>query len=72
VFGRGAWIQIMAGNLFAAIAMGYYFLRTHRELREEFRHSLDWETRPETWGVSTPPADATKSTVVTGPGAPRI
>lgn len=75
VFGRGAWLQIMAGNLFAAVAMGYYFLRTHRELREEFRHSLDWETRPETWGsgVSSPPPDATKSaTGAKGPGAPHM
>ena len=72
VFGRGAWLQIMAGNLFAAIAMGYYFLRTHRELREEFRHSLDWEAKPEEWGM-TPPAEATKPTAgVNGPGAPRM
>jgi hypothetical protein len=24
--------------------MGYYFWRTHRELGDEFRHSLDWDT----------------------------
>jgi putative oxidoreductase len=41
--GRFAWLQIMAGNVLAAAAMGYYFLRTHRELGDEFRHSLDWE-----------------------------
>lgn len=44
--GRGAWFRIMGGNLLAAIAMGIYFWRTHRELADEFRHSLDWE-RPE-------------------------
>src|SRR5205823_5821241 len=39
-----AWYQVMLGNLIAASAMGYYFWRTHRELGEEFRHSLDWDT----------------------------
>jgi len=39
-----AWYQVMLGNLIAASAMGYYFWRTHRELRDEFRHSLDWDT----------------------------
>jgi putative oxidoreductase len=39
-----AWYQVMLGNLLAAAAMGYYFWRTHRELRDEFRHSLDWDT----------------------------
>jgi uncharacterized membrane protein YphA (DoxX/SURF4 family) len=39
-----AWYQVMLGNLVAASAMGYYFWRTHRELRDEFRHSLDWDT----------------------------
>jgi uncharacterized membrane protein YphA (DoxX/SURF4 family) len=38
------WYQVMLGNLVAASAMGYYFWRTHRELRDEFRHSLDWDT----------------------------
>jgi len=38
------WYQVMLGNLIAASAMGYYFWRTHRELRDEFRHSLDWDT----------------------------
>jgi uncharacterized membrane protein YphA (DoxX/SURF4 family) len=42
--GRFAWLQIMIGNVLAAAAMGFYFWRTHRELGEEFRHSLDWET----------------------------
>lgn len=44
--GRSAWFAIMAGNLLAAIAMGIYFWRTHKELADEFRHTLDWE-RPE-------------------------
>ncbi len=39
-----AWYQVMLGNLIAASAMGYYFWHTHRELRDEFRHSLDWDT----------------------------
>jgi uncharacterized membrane protein YphA (DoxX/SURF4 family) len=39
-----AWYQVMLGNLIAAMAMGYYFWRTHKELRDEFRHSLDWDT----------------------------
>jgi uncharacterized membrane protein YphA (DoxX/SURF4 family) len=39
-----AWYQVMLGNLIAAASMGYYFYRTHSELREEFRHSLDWDT----------------------------
>jgi uncharacterized membrane protein YphA (DoxX/SURF4 family) len=39
-----AWYQVMLGNLLAASAMGYYFWHTHRELRDEFRHSLDWDT----------------------------
>jgi uncharacterized membrane protein YphA (DoxX/SURF4 family) len=62
--GRYAWLQIMAGNLLAAAAMGYYFLRGHRELGEEFRHSLDWETvappesRPP--GLSPPVMAATR------------
>jgi uncharacterized membrane protein YphA (DoxX/SURF4 family) len=42
--GRLAWLQIMIGNVIAALAMGAFFLRRHRELGEEFRHSLDWET----------------------------
>ena len=39
-----AWYQVMLGNLIAASAMGYYFWHTHRELGDEFRHSLDWDT----------------------------
>jgi uncharacterized membrane protein YphA (DoxX/SURF4 family) len=39
-----AWYQVMLGNLIAAASMGYYFWRTHKELGEEFRHSLDWDT----------------------------
>jgi putative oxidoreductase len=42
--GRHAWLQVMLGNLIAALAMGTYFWRRHRELGDEFRHSLDWET----------------------------
>lgn len=38
-----AWYQVLVGNLLAAGAMGFYFYRTHKELAEEFRHSLDWD-----------------------------
>ena len=41
---RLAWYQVLIGNLLAAAAMGFYFWRTHKELAEEFRHSLDWDT----------------------------
>src|SRR5918992_1270579 len=39
-----AWYQVLIGNLLAAGAMGFYFWRTHKELAEEFRHSLDWDS----------------------------
>ncbi len=42
-----AWWQVMVGNLIAAAAMGFYLLRRHPVLREQFRHSLDaqpWRT----------------------------
>jgi putative oxidoreductase len=39
-----AWYTVLTGNLLAALAMGWYFWRTHKELGEEFRHSLDWDT----------------------------
>jgi hypothetical protein len=39
-----AWYSVLIGNILAAGAMGFYFWRTHKELREEFRHSLDWDT----------------------------
>jgi uncharacterized membrane protein YphA (DoxX/SURF4 family) len=41
--GRLAWLQIMIGNVIAALAMGLFFLRRHRELGDQFRRSLDWE-----------------------------
>ena len=40
--GRNAWLQIMAGNVLAALVMGTFFWRRHRELVEQFRHSLDY------------------------------
>ena len=36
-----AWWQVMVGNVIAAAAMGFYLLRRHPVLREQFRHSLD-------------------------------
>jgi uncharacterized membrane protein YphA (DoxX/SURF4 family) len=39
--GELAWWQVMVGNLIAAGAMGFYLLRRHPVLREQFRHSLD-------------------------------
>jgi hypothetical protein len=44
--GRHAWLQIMVGNLIAALAMGFYFWRTHREIEDELRHTFDYE-RPD-------------------------
>lgn len=39
--GQLAWWQVMVGNLIAAAATGFYLLRRHPVLREQFRHSLD-------------------------------
>ncbi|MFN2564884.1 MAG: DoxX family protein [Gemmatimonadaceae bacterium] len=39
-----AWYQVLIGNLLAAGAMGFYFYRTHKELGEQFKHSLDWDS----------------------------
>lgn len=36
-----AWWQVMVGNLLAAAAMGFYLLRRHPVLREQFAHALD-------------------------------
>jgi uncharacterized membrane protein YphA (DoxX/SURF4 family) len=53
-----AWYQVMLGNLIAAAAMGYYFWRTHKELGEEFKHSLDWEGHAPPHAQSAGPAAA--------------
>ena len=39
--GQLPWWQVMVGNLIAAAAMGFFLLRRHPVLREQFRHSLD-------------------------------
>jgi uncharacterized membrane protein YphA (DoxX/SURF4 family) len=39
--GQLAWWQVMVGNVIAAAAMGFYLLRRHPVLRDQFRHSLD-------------------------------
>ena len=39
--GQLAWWQVMVGNLIAAAAMGFYLVRKHPVLGEQFRHSLD-------------------------------
>jgi putative oxidoreductase len=39
--GQLAWWQVMVGNLIASAAMGFYLLRRHPVLHEQFRHSLD-------------------------------
>ena len=47
--GQLAWWQVMIGNLIAAAAMGFFLLRRHPVLREQFRHSLDaqpWRAAP--------------------------
>jgi uncharacterized membrane protein YphA (DoxX/SURF4 family) len=36
-----AWWQVMLGNLIAAAAMGFYLLRKHPALRQQFSHALD-------------------------------
>jgi uncharacterized membrane protein YphA (DoxX/SURF4 family) len=49
--GQLAWWQVMVGNLIAAAAMGFYLLRRHPVLRDQFRHSLDarpWRPAGET------------------------
>lgn len=42
--GNLAWYNVMAGNVLAAVVMGYYLVRAHPALREQFRHSLDGVT----------------------------
>lgn len=44
--GMLAWYQVLIANLIAAAAMGLYFWRTHRELGEEFRKSMDTDRTP--------------------------
>ena len=39
--GRLSWVQVMAGNLIAAVVMGTYLWRAHPELRESLSHALD-------------------------------
>ncbi|MGQ0712170.1 MAG: DoxX family protein [Gemmatimonadaceae bacterium] len=36
-----AWWQVMVGNLIAAAAMGFYLLRKHPVLRQQFSHAMD-------------------------------
>lgn len=77
--GRLAWLQIMIGNIIAALAMGTFFLRRHRELGDQFRHSLDWETvevpeelavRPDDAGYRYGGAQAAAAGVLTSDSAP--
>ena len=42
-FGGTAWYLVLAGNLVAAIGMGYYLWRTHPKLRQEFDSALGGE-----------------------------
>lgn len=44
--GPYVWLQVMAANALAILAMGVYFWRTHAELADEWRHSLDWHASP--------------------------
>lgn len=39
--GKYAWLQIMIGNVLAALAMGFYFWKKHGELEYELRHAFD-------------------------------
>jgi uncharacterized membrane protein YphA (DoxX/SURF4 family) len=40
---RGAWLPIMAGNVLAAGAMGFYFWKKHGEIEHELRHAFDYK-----------------------------
>jgi hypothetical protein len=40
---RNAWLPIMAGNVLAAGAMGFYFWKRHGELEHELRHAFDYK-----------------------------
>jgi uncharacterized membrane protein YphA (DoxX/SURF4 family) len=68
--GRHAWLQVMAGNLIAALAMGAYFWRRHRELGDEFRHSLDWEQSEVAPAAVAPPLVAPPNVLVPPGDAP--
>jgi uncharacterized membrane protein YphA (DoxX/SURF4 family) len=67
--GRYAWLQIMTANLLAATAMGWYFWRTHRELGDEFRHSLDWEQPAQSGTPGYVPPEADRTPAMSGPAA---
>ena len=46
--GQLAWWQVLVGNLIAAAAMGFFLLRRHPLLREQFRHTVHaqpWRAR---------------------------
>jgi len=40
LLGALAWYQVLAGNIIAAIVMGFYLWRLHPALKEEFQHAL--------------------------------
>jgi putative oxidoreductase len=62
-----AWYQVLIGNLLAAAAMGFYFWRTHKELAEEFKHSLDWDSE-----LVPPQYRADDDDEPAAPAAPRV
>jgi putative oxidoreductase len=62
-----AWYQVLIGNLLAAGAMGFYFWRTHKELAEEFKHSLDWDSE-----LVPPQYRADDDDEPAAPAAPRV
>lgn len=39
-----AWYQVAAGNLLAAMSMGWYLWHAHGELASEYEHALDYDT----------------------------
>ena len=39
-FGGTAWYLVLAGNLVAAVGMGFYLWRSHPKLRQEFESAL--------------------------------
>ncbi len=42
--GTLAWYQVMAGNLIASAAMGYYMVRAHPMIRQQLAHAFDQQT----------------------------
>jgi uncharacterized membrane protein YphA (DoxX/SURF4 family) len=64
--GRHAWLQIMIGNVLAALAMGFYFWRMHGELEYELRHAFDPRQNEDEAIVVPPKVDTARRDVPAG------